>query len=542
MRSIYKIIILFVILYSIIFPVLAEEPEWVDPQERTMRMTESFAREGYVIEASDFYDFSALITVYDSKGNIVTRNLTGINDYFVVDDRMNITVIDLQEVRGNIGANLGLNVSVDQWIKIETRVKGRPSIKVSIIPKGIEIKNRTIVRHTYIPGSEIPINFSVRNEGKAKLKDMILKINTSLTVLYDEKLQYEILELGAGNESDQITVRFQAPYSTERKLISVSLMSRGYDIFGKVYQAYDSAYIEIIPQFDNRIEILKSVSEKVYMGDIAVVSLNIRNNGSQKFDNVTLADSIPQGMEPVDTNLSWNFSLEPFEQKSISYKVKPQKPGNYFFLPGSSIIEYQGIMDYNKKTSKLIVGGPYVVLLKYASAYDILTGDNVNVTVEARNIGDATAIVKLSDTIPVNYSLSSDNQTYDIISDTMVLHPGMSKYISYSLLASGTGNFVLPPAKATILDKILYKDERYTQRASSDELIIKVSEPMKMGLSSVKITSVPKNTIRPENNETNVLSERPRTSAGFEGYIFIILFIVILVIKKLNLNKTEFQR
>jgi len=33
-----------------------------------MRMTESFTREGYVIEASDFYDYTALITVYDTKG------------------------------------------------------------------------------------------------------------------------------------------------------------------------------------------------------------------------------------------------------------------------------------------------------------------------------------------------------------------------------------------------------------------------------------------------------------------------------------------
>ena len=537
MRSIFNIIILFVLLYSIVFPVLAEEPEWVDPQEKTMRMTESFSREGYVIETSDFYDFSALITVYDSKGNIVTRNLTRINDYFVVDDRMNITVIDLHEVRGNIGANLGLNVTVDQWAKIETRVKGRPSIKLSIIPKGIEIKNRTIVSHTYIPGSEIPINFSVRNEGKAKLKDIILKINTSLTVLYNEKLEYEILELGAGNESDVITVRFQAPYSTERKPISISLMSRGYDIFGRVYQAYDSASIEVLPQFDNKIELLKSVSEKVYMGDIAVVSINVRNNGSQIIDNVNLSDSLPQGIEPVDTNLSWNFSLGPFEQKSISYMVKPTKPGNYFFLPGSSLIEYQGILDYNKKTSKLIVGGPYIVLSKYASAYDILKGDGVNVTVEARNMGDATAIVKISDTIPVNYSLSSDNQTYDIISDTMVLHPGKSGSFSYLLLTSGPGNFVLPPAKATILDKILYKDERYTQRASSAELIIKVREPLKMELSSVKITSVPKKTVRPESIETNAPSETPRTSAGFEGYIFIIIFIVVLVIRKLKFQK-----
>ena len=534
MKPICKIMIILIIFYSSIIPVFAEEPEWVDPQEKTMRMTESFTREGYVIEATDFYDYSALITVFDTKGNIVTRNVTGINDYFVVDDILNISIINLQEVRGNIGANLGLNVSVDQWVKIRTRIKGRPSIRLSIIPKGIEINNKSVVRHTYIPGSEIPINFSIRNEGKAKLKDMVLKINTSMPVLYDEKLNYEILELSAGNESDVITVRFQAPYTGERKSISISVEAKAYDIFGKVYQAVDSAIIEVVPPFDNKIDLGKSVSEKVYMGDIAVVSINIRNNGSRKLDNVNLTDSLPAGVEPVDTNLSWNFTLGPFEQKTISYMVKPQKPGTYLFLPGSSIIEYRGVLDYNKKPVKLIVGGPYVVLLKYVSSNDIFKGDKVNVTVEAKNMGDATAIVKLNETIPANYSLTSGNQTYETVSETMVLHPGMSESVSYLIFASGTGGFILPPAKAIILDKILYKDERYTQRATSSEVMIKVREPLKMELSSSRMTSIPKKSAGTESVEKNVPSGTPKSSAGFEGYIFIIFVIVIVVIRKLN--------
>lgn len=534
MKPICKIIIILIILCSAIYPAFAEEPEWVDPQEKTMRMTESFTRGGYVIEATDFYDSSALITVFDTKGNLVTRNLTRINDYFVVDDRMNITIIDLQEVRGNIGANLGFNVSVDQWVKIETRVKGSPSIKLSIIPKGIEIKNRTIVRRTYIPGSEIPINFSIRNEGKAKLKDMILKINTSMPVLYNEKLNYEILELGAGNESDVITVRFQAPYTEERKLISISVEATGYDIFGKAHRAADSASVEVIPQFDNKIELIKYVSEKVYMGDVATVSLSIKNNGSYKIDNVNLTESLPQGIEPIDTNLSWNFNLGPFEQKTISYMVKPQKPGTYLFLPGGSIIEYQGTLDYNKKPVKLIVGGPYVILLKSASSYDPVKGEKINITIEAKNLGDATAIVKLIDTIPVNYSLASEDQTYDNISDTMVLHPGISGSFSYLIFTSGTGSFILPPARATILDKIMYKDERYTQNATSAELIIKVREPLEIESPSVKITSVPRKSASPVSIETNVPAETPKSSPGFEVYMLIIFF---LVIRKLNIRK-----
>lgn len=534
MRAAYKITIALIILYSFIAPVLADDVEWVDPQDNTLRMTESVVRDGFIIEASDFYENIALISVYDANHNLVTRNLTRANDYFVVEDRMNITVKELHEVRGNIGANHGLNVTVDQWVKIETRMAGVPLLKLSIVPKGIEIKNRTIVRRTYVPGSEIPINFSVRNDGKAKIKDMILKINTSLAVLYEEKLDYEIYELDAGNESDAITVRFQAPYTPERKSISISAEVTGYDIFGKAYQAIDTSFIEIMPQFENKVEIVKYVPEKIYMGDSSTISLIVKNNGSIRFDNVNLTDTLPPGLLPLQTNLSWNFSLAPFEQKEISYMAKPQRPGTYIFLPGSSIIEYQGILDYNRKPGKMIVNGPYVVLIKSASTYDASSGENINVTIEADNIGDATAIVKLTDSIPMNYTFAPENQNYEQISDTMVLHPGKSGNLSYSLMTSAAGSFILPSAKAIILDKILYQDERYTQKTASGELTIRVREPFKAEIPGIKMSPIPKQTVFPASNEVNETAPAPKSTPGFEGNIFIILSMVILILKKLK--------
>jgi hypothetical protein len=116
----------------------------------------------------------------------------------------------------------------------------------------------------------------------------------------------------------------------------------------------------------------------------------------------------------------------------------------------------------------------------------------------------------------------------------MVLHPGMSGYYSYSLLSSSPGSFILPPAKAIILDKILYKDERYLQRANSSELIIKVRDQLKIETPPNKLTSMPIKTVIPVSIETDVSSTTPKPASGFEGYIFIILFILISVIKKLK--------
>ncbi len=527
MRYIYKILLLLIIIYTGIFPVFADEIEWVDPQEKTLRLKESFVRESYLIEASDFYDNTALITVYDTDYGLLTRNITRINDSLVINDALNITVVDLQERLGNISASRGLNVVVDQWVKLRTRTAGRPAPKVSIIPHEKQVNNKTTVSRIFIPGSEIFINFSIKNEGKAVLKNLTLEINSTLPLFSGEKLNYELPNLMAGNESDIITVRFIAPLIKEREAFTISAEVKGNDVFGKAYKAGDSAYIEVIPLIGIPIiDLRKYISEKVYMGDVAVVSISIKNNGSQIIDNVSLIESIPAGLVPLDI-LTWNFTLGAYEQKSISYKVKPTKPGTYFFLPGSSLIEYQGRIDYNKKLNKLIVNGPFVVLMKSANISDPVKGQNINIRVEAKNIGDATAIVKLSDDVPADYSLSNVEEEYfTMVLNTKVLRPGSSVSFSYVLNTTTAGSYVLPPAKATVLDQFLYEDERYTQRSVSNEPVINVSEPASLK-PPLEINITPKPTVAVPTSTVLI----PKPSAGFEGYN-IMLIIIIWVIKK----------
>lgn len=517
-----------------IFPAFADETEWVDPQNKTLRLKESFVREGLQIEASDFYnstELMALITVYDTDHTLLTRNITRKDDYFTINDRLNITIIDLQERRGNISASRGLNVTVDQWVKIQTRVTGKPSPKLSIVPYEKQINNKTIVSRIFIQGSEIWINFSIKNDGKAVLKSLTLKVNSTLPLLSGEKLNYELPSLMAGNESEVITIRFKAPFTEERKSFTISAEAKGRDIFGRSYQAVDSTYIEVVPLFEKiaTIELRKYVSEKVYMGDIAVVSISIKNNGTQIINNISLFESLPAGVEPLDTNLTWNLTLGPLEQKSISYKIKPKKPGIYFFLPGSSRIEYQGRMGYNAKLNKLIVNGAYVVLMKSASLYNPVKGENIIITVEAKNTGDATAIVKLSDAVPADHLLTSEIEPYKMI-DTMVLHAGSSASFSYILNTTDAGSYVLPPVKATVLDQFLYQDERYTQKSISNDLVIDVREPVTLQEPSIRISVTP---ARSKSTETSVAEiSAPKPASGFHGYIIFIMLLILSAIKK----------
>jgi hypothetical protein len=509
----------------------------VDPQEKTLRLMEFVIRDGYYIEASDFYDNSSIISVYDPAHNLISRNITRLNDSMEVNERFNITIIDLKEKTGNIGANLGLNVLVDQWVRIESRVAGRPIPRVSIAPHEERIQNKTVVRRSFKPGSEISLNFSVGNYGKAVLKDTILKINSSLPLLLDDTLNYDLLDIKAGNVSDILTIRFRAPYVEEKKIFTVRGIASGFDRWGKTYTGTESMDIEVIPQIDKRLYIRKYVTEKIYMGDAGVVSIIIKNNLTQKIENLTLTETPPGGLIPVTTNLSWNFSLEPLEQKSISYLVKPTKPGTYFFQPGSSRVEYKDGSEYDKKLNKMIVNGPYVVLSKTANIENPVKGDNVIITIEAKNLGTAVAIVKIVDDVPVNYSLKPGNMSFSNIVKTVVLRTGNSTSFSYTLTINATGSFILPAVKATVIDQFLYQDERYTQKISSNNLSINVKEPI-IVQEQVKIIRTPVPTVIPEQTSVPVPTETTvptsKSTPGFQGHVFIMIYIVLHVIRNRN--------
>src|SRR5659263_197379 len=126
MKYPYKIFIISIVILLFIIPAFAEDIEWVDPQEKTLRLMEFVIRDAFIIEASDFYENSAIISVYDTSRNVIARNVTRINDSMEINGRLNISIKNLTEKVGNISASLGMNVVVDQWVRIETRVAGRP--------------------------------------------------------------------------------------------------------------------------------------------------------------------------------------------------------------------------------------------------------------------------------------------------------------------------------------------------------------------------------------------------------------------------------
>lgn len=471
--------------------------EWVDPQEKTLSLGEHFIRDNYIIEASDFFENSTIITVYDAAtdhlcipyctGRVVFNAIGSIGDSWnVTDDNnvpfMNIFIKDLKEIRGNIGAYEGLNVVVDQRVTIRTQAVGRPTPKLSIFPLEKSVNNRTLINRIFLPGSDISINFSVMNEGKAVLRNIHLIINKSdilnLPLLFpSEMLDRELPELNV-NESTIVNIRFRTPFVEKRKNFVISARVVGKDVFGREYSATDSTYIVARPFIEKLVEVKKYVPEKVYMGDLVYVTLYIKNNGLTNISGVNLTEDIPAGFEPLDS--SWNltnFTLKGNENKLIIYKLKPEKPGIYTFPERSSVVEWKedGIYDridggteYNNKSSIVIVSGPYVELKKSG----IIKDGAIEISIDAKNIGDRTAIVRLMDFVPGTGNITRP----------LIVHPGRLVTFSYTLDKNNVANIIdkgkvtLLPVDAIVLDQFLYKNERYIQKAKSNYLVLDVSD------------------------------------------------------------------
>jgi hypothetical protein len=467
--------------------------ELVDPQEKTLSLGEHFTRDNFIIEASDFFDNNTIITVYDGTiyqscipsctGRVVQKTIAKMGDSWNVTDGndiplMNIFIKDFKQIRGNIGAYEGFDVIVDQRVTIRTEMIGRPIPRLSIFPLERKVNNRTLIDWTFLGGSEISINFSVRNDGNAVLRGVHLVINKNdnLSLLFPtESLDKELPELNA-NESTIINIKYGAPSVEKRKIFTISASVAGKDVFGREYNTTDSMYVIVRPSTEKLIDIRKYVSEKVYIGDLVYVTLYVKNNGSVNISGVNLIEDIPPGFKPLDN--SWNltnFTLKGNENKLIVYKLKSEKPGIYTFPERSSIVEWRGDgingitdsgIEYNNKPNRVIVSGPYVELKKSG----IIEDGNIKVNIDARNIGDRTAIVRLMDFVP-----GAGN-----ITKSLIVHPGSLVTFSYMIDKNNVTNIIdkgkvaLSPVDAVVFDQFLFDNDRYVQKARSNPLVLDV--------------------------------------------------------------------
>ncbi len=523
--------ILFVVLFLLLpIPVqsLYSDIEWVNPRTSILHMGDTLEREGYTIEATDILNQSAFISIYDKKGDRVFEAVMGAGDVSVFNNILNITLVKVNYTEPVFGSGI---VEADTWVKIRVRVRGRPGIRVTVFTDQEE----------YTPGDTITVNASVVNTGRAILKRAFLEVNSTLPLrempegrwgFAGDRIIFDLHELEAGESSPIYQIRFKAPSNLTGQSYLITARAWGEDVLGEKYEKTDKTTAHILPA--HRVELVKYASEKIYLGDTAYITITARNNGSIPIPHATLTDTLPPDLQG-NTTLTWNLTLPPGGQKSITYQVKPRPPGTILTPPATLRWQLQGVnYTLRSNTPKIIVSGPEVTAVKKADPKQLTQGETATITLTLKNSGDLAAVVTVKDTLPSNATLKTGSPNW-----SGILYPEEPRTLTYTLQFNQTGTYNLPPAQLEIIDKPHYtpgyRQSRYYHKKTTNKATIRVlrkEHPL---------------TITPRPRETPLLStpsppgqpppEQPQPPKETPGFSLPLTLAIVYILIKLKLDR-----
>ncbi len=464
--------------------------EWGEPHVHLLHIGESVVRGDYVIEATDFFSNYALITIYDKDWNRLASNVTCTGEYVEWNNSINVSLL---EVHTSIGNTSRLNVPVDQWIKIESRLVGVPRLTIALQSE----------KYLHTAGEEISINVSIRNYGTGRLKNARLVLNTDLTPVNGDKTEYDLYEIAADNTSEDnnlskmINVRFKAPASIYNATYNITGVVTGEDLFGNLYRKEDTVHVKVLGS--HRVEAHKYVRERAYIGEKVYVTLSVLNNGTVSLKNLTLTDALPKPLHPPPNySLRWSFDLPPGAHKSISYPCIAKSPGAYVLPPAVLNWEFNNI-NYTLQTERprVVLSGPSVSVVKTANRTKIPPNGRVKISLVATNTGDQAAIVRIEDHIPESVKLVSGD-----LYRSLIVYQNETKRHTYTLELPANGTITLPPALTSTTDllqfyedpgQLPYSRHNIRSRTNTIELIV---EPLEIshedGLMRTIVTPTPR--------------------------------------------------
>lgn len=464
--------------------------EWGEPQVHLLHIGESVVRGDYVIEATDFFSNYALITIYDKDWNRLASNVTCTGEYVEWNNSINVSLL---EVHTSIGNTSRLNVPVDQWIKIESRLVGVPRLTIALQSE----------KYLHTAGEEISINVSIRNYGTGRLKNARLVLNTDLTPVNGDKTEYDLYEIAADNTSEDnnlskmINVRFKAPASIYNATYNITGVVTGEDLFGNLYRKEDTVHVKVLGS--HRVEAHKYVRERAYIGEKIYVTLSVLNNGTVSLKNLTLTDALPKPLHPPPNySLRWSFDLPPGAHKSISYPCIARSPGAYVLPPAVLNWEFNNI-NYTLQTERprVVLSGPSVSVVKTANRTKIPPNGRVKISLVATNTGDQAAVVRIEDHIPEGVKLVSGD-----LYRSLIVYQNETKRHTYTLELPANGTIILPPALTSTTDllqfyedpgQLPYSRHNIRSRTNTLELIV---EPLEIshedGLMRTIVTPTPR--------------------------------------------------
>ncbi|CAG0974840.1 MAG: hypothetical protein OIN86_15315 [Candidatus Methanoperedens sp.] len=440
-----------------------------------VRRSYSSPAENYTVTVKDFDAQGSVVMDFNYKGKNETIILSGTWDenrtkiilpapIEAFDKTMTITPLEIVPAAGSftccpeakikinlIRPELFLEFDKDTDKKIEYRVVNpyanwntsinRDNPYISPFDSSIDIETNTTneTHNTYRQNEDIPMEISIINYGDAETQNTVLYIDTD-GLDFKEGTPYNQLPSlggrkqvgfnGQTNITKKIILKF--PAKPDRNNYTVHAYVKG-EKNNNIYYYDDSKVITLLPS----IGLLKSVTkdsllidrkdvESIYpsidsdeisrwlqSGDI-IVTLGVTNYQNYEIKKVNLYDTLQKQFIIENNSLNWTFDLKPGESKEFTYKILTNRPGK-FSLPSALLTYSEFNMTWNllSDNPSTEVHGPCIQLFKKPDKPVIIKGNNTNISITIRNIGDMPSKVAVNDSLPGNSTLIEGNLHYE---------------------------------------------------------------------------------------------------------------------------------
>ncbi|MEM4581616.1 MAG: NosD domain-containing protein, partial [Candidatus Korarchaeum sp.] len=219
------------------------------------------------------------------------------------------------------------------------------------------------------------------------------------------------------------------------------------------------------PPLATNLTLVKSVYPSVVTpGSVVKVSLLMTNYGNGTAYNVTLTDSLPEGMSYVTgtaklngssaepnvsgRNLSWILNIPPESSLLLEFNATVNAPPGTTLENLATFSSQEGSGSDSSNVS--VISPPTIRVKKLASPTSVKVGGEVSYTVTISNSGDLPAFLKVSDKIPNGMSYVEGSFSSNVTLEgpqisggemryNLSLGPRSSASVSYKLKAESEG-------------------------------------------------------------------------------------------------------
>lgn len=420
------------------------------------------------------------------------------------------------------------------WATISIQKRGLPEFDVSVTTDKYG--------YTSYDDTTITATATVKNRGYARANFVDLNLNIGDLQLRGGGTsqlhqQYITLEAGA---SQSFSVILEVPKLIDQKSYTFSVDAKGHDIKDLEFKANSTSSIVILPKpVETRITISKTMKDRIYLQDPAIVSINIGNGGIYEIRNINVTDSINDHFElKSNTSLQWDIPvLKPGQEWGTTYFIKALDTSfSGFSIPNAKATFTLNNQSYNihSWTNAVVVYGPKITLEKTVNKPIVNPGEDVIVTVSINNLGNTVAYVSVNDSLPVGVSLV--NGTTSIDSTSLGLNT--PETFSYTIRLNKEGEIKLPSAVAKYTgfdDSGMKRSELNSQmplitvinpgEVTSAFIETPVPSPTLMPPKETIATPLPSNTPEPPLN-----IPEPTPTPKIPGFNIILAFIVLIIV------------